>query len=342
MVRTPKFIETPEPKKVVYSWRIEDNKLNKLQELAKLTEVTTPDLLNNIIDSYLEDKIVYNHYLESYKNYYMLLPVNLSIKEYLTNKNIFSNVLTYDFKEYKDLYNNILDIDTDFIDLEFNNYKIQRIPNNLDVFNKNNLSYYTNITDSIKTHSGIELYIEPDIAQITDDYTNCLYCFYFNVKEDEVIISIIPYNDALRLLNIVNNSELIAITETIINKLAKAKNIRSVKKIAKDWNTNNIIKLKDVDEDKATPYKIEITKDNTIIKPYDKDLDDTIKTLKREVKEQTTINKVLINEIESLKKENNELKEIKNKLDTAIANTQERMKKENEEMVKNILNEYGL
>lgn len=353
MVRTPKFIETPKAK-TVYSWRIDDDKLNKLNELAKLTGVNTPDLLNNIIDSYLEDKTVYNNYLESYRNYYIKLLINLAIKEYLIERNVFSNLLKdYDYNEYMRLFKTLEAKEDkgakEVLDLIFNNYKIQRIPNNLDIFNSSDLSFNTGVIEDFKTHNGLEFYIEPDIAEYTKDFTNCLYCFYFSVLKQGVEINIISYTEAIRLLNKVNNIELIAIAESIITKLSKAKNVRSVKKIAKEWNTNNIIKLEDIEDNEANPFKIEITKDNTIIKPYDKDLDDTINDLKREVKEQTNINKVLINEIEELKKENKELNEIKTKLDTAVANavakTEKRIKEETQaqakETVNNILKEYG-
>ena len=65
-----------------------------------------------------------------------------------------------------------------------------------------------------------------------------------------------------------------------------------------------------------------------------------------ETKEQTSINKVLVKELEDLKKENNELKEtneeIINKLDTAVANAIEDTKEEAKEMIKDLLKAYGL
>ena len=346
MVRTPKFIDTPETFKAVYSWRIEEAKLNKLHELANLTNTNTPDLLNNIIDSYLEDRIVYNSYLESYKNYFIKLPIDLDIKEYLIERSLFNLLKNNDYKQYNQIFKFIKSKeDLEDIDLTFNNYKIQRIPNNLDIFNSSDLSYYTNIIEDFKTHNGLEFYIEPDIAVLTKDYTNCLYCFYFSVLKHGVEINIISYNDAIDFLKKSNNKELLAIAESIYTKLANAKNIRSVNKIAREWNTNNIIKLEDIEEDGVKPYKIEINKDNTIIKPYDKDMEDNIKELKLQVKEQTSINKVLVKELEDLKKENNELKEtneeIINKLDTAVANAIEDTKEEAKEIVKDILKEYG-
>ena len=354
MTNNPKFINMPQAK-ISYSFRINEDIINKLHELANLTDIKTAELLNEIINDYLKDKTIYNSYLENYKNYFMEIPINLFFKKQLTNNKKINLIESLGSIKHKDYYLKLLANENEGATVEniekiTQLFKIYRIPNNLDNFNKSFRSYAKD--NNINNHSGIEFFINPAIAkELKENFINCLYCFYFEIKEKDIIINLISFNNAIALLNAAGNNEILAIANKIYNELEKANNYNDVLELANMWNSGNIIKLADDDiKEKVSPFKIEITRDNTIIKQYDKKLYDNLENLTLQVKEQTAINKVLANELENLKAENNELKEnnkiLNNNINTAVAKAlkdfEEKERAKNKKIITDLLKEYNI
>lgn len=303
--------------RVVYGFRIGESNLNKLHSVAESCNLQTQDLLNNIVEDYLEDRTCYNIYLEHYKDYVFTIPINLFFNSdnNLSDKFIYFNLDDWNInnqemrKQYLESWNRELSEDNieikrtpkDLLDI-LETYHVYRLPNNLDTWSINEQTYYY---EELDKHAGIEFFINVDLAfRAKDDlvfYSDCLYCFYFELKNHNITINLISYSKALKLLEEANN-----ITETnrlkmIILELDQCQDEDELKELAEKWNTGNIVNIKDKEEE-IKPYKISITDDNTILKYHDTVLNKKIEKLEREYVKISRIEE-LENEIDKLKKD---------------------------------------
>ena len=256
----PKYL--PIPKKIPYNIRLPKHLLDSLNAYAELTGNTTTDVVIGALNDFIKDKTVYNDYLANVNGISIKLPMVSDEKAEFYNANLIGeNSATELFQEISG-YNATTVA-----------YEILKIPNNLDVFN-NEFGYVTpdeRIAAKGK-HSGIEFAVIPDFYNYNygnnDDIIGALYCLYFEIEMDKVKeITIIDYMDAINKANDVGNvtlknnivscvndlkkleieindggfdgvefveSGVDAVTDSIINKLEK---------IAKTYNTGNVIKL---------------------------------------------------------------------------------------------------
>ena len=174
----PKFI--PTQKKVTYSFRVEENNLNKLKQISELNDMKLPKLMSQIIDEYLIGKVVYNNYLEDFEGMFIDLPD-------ITKG-----------RGYDDIRGDFF-----FSDLTFE-YEIQAIPNNLDSWDSKWETYNSNSPHY--SHEGIEFLIVPEICEYENrqyyDLTKYLYCIYFTVPKNSsnVEIDYIPFVQAINRL----------------------------------------------------------------------------------------------------------------------------------------------
>ena len=194
-----KFIDDPF-KKVSYSFRIEENLLNKVKIYAKITERKLPETFNYLIRESLKDCNLDNTYLNDFEG----LLINITYITPATGE--FGDILEYAFNRgnpnYLDLKNN------GFL------YEVKKIPNNLDVWHSKG-GYYSQ--DQNLLHEGVSLVIVPDI--VYNDYfkinstsylDDCLKFIYFSIDTlGNVEVKNISYKEAFRKLKEVGNSEVL-------------------------------------------------------------------------------------------------------------------------------------
>lgn len=178
--------------------------------------------------------------------YYKNLIDDLSKKGEFKISNVFSIGLESSEESKRELYGTIKD------------YEIYTVPNNLDIFNYEKLTYETMFNDGRIGHSGIDYIIIPETANYTDDFTDCLYIFYFKYYDnklnnsffkDPLKIYLINYADCLKFLEN-RNENLKELIKTIYLELSKAKNLEDVQELADTFPAYNIKKLTDSKPDK--------------------------------------------------------------------------------------------
>ena len=315
----PKFLKLAEDKIVKYTIKVDENLLDKYRELANLTDKQINQTINQALESYLDGKTVFNTYLDTFKSFYINIPYNLLVKSYITKSsydditNLYKSNRLTDFNNMVNIVNNYYAeeianieeratlfgqsvLDDDELYKEFftpdlythKNYKVIRVPNNLDKWNdKTNTysSYYKYEDDNINT--GLEFVIIPEIAEYTDDFTNCLYCFYFELigNHDLTVISI-EYLEALDLIEEAGSNYLFNLINNIYSNLEEATSIEAVKEYADFYNTGNIIKISDMDTEEVEPIKLYVTRKNeTSINYHDKQILKKVERLEKENKE---------------------------------------------------------
>jgi len=327
----PKYLNIEnEPKKQV-SFRLPITLNNKVQNLAKITNKTYTETLETILNNFLHNKIVSNDYLDVLESeLYIKIPEHYYLKEniktpkrYLDlrgdgedlepnelidsnelinisqNDNLFYSKLVEDLGKGEILkIGNLFSIGTETTAKTqqellntIKNYEILLIPNNLDAFNYNALTYETIFNNGYRGHTGIDFLIIPDLAQYTDDLTNTLYIFYFKYFETAIRphlqVFLINYIDALDIIGN-KNENLKNLLKTIYLELDKAQSQDKVKEIANIYNTGNIIKMTDKETPKPDLINIRNSYNNNVsLYSYE------------------TLN----NKLEALEKENQELKE---------------------------------
>ena len=213
----PKFLSVE--KKVPYSIRLPQRLIERLNGYAELTGNTTTNVINNILDDFLSDKVVLNDYLENVGGLTVKIPCVVYQKHRLTSDDESAyNLLNYSKSE---TYNYEIETaigyetisETYFAEL----FEIKKIPNNLDI--NNNDSYVANkktlLFNDNATHSGIELFIyniadsmfaDATLVNEFDSFTNCLYCLYFEVDENNnADVYLIDYMKAINLLSASGN-----------------------------------------------------------------------------------------------------------------------------------------
>lgn len=305
----PKYIKTP--KKVTYSFRVDEDKLEKLKRICEIEGMKLPQLMSEILDSYLWNKTVYNTYLEDTKGMFISLPditqgVNV---EY----GVFNSTLTLE-------------------------YEVKQIPNNLDYWSHVSLSYQSNSKDSL--HEGIEFLIVPELSEYEGrcftDLNEYLYCIRFIQRNDlSIDIKYISFMEAINLIRNCENYPLLnhalKLKETLEERTEQ---IRSqiygmahrgeeynefeyvwteLRQIAQEFNSGNVIpineSIKDIEYKASLQSMSEFDKDN-ILKENDdlkKKLNSMQLTLEELRNTQKQLEKLVIGdlseeELESLKK----------------------------------------
>lgn len=273
----PKFLNIE--KKIPYSVRLPQRLIDKLNAYAELSGNTTTNIINNILNDFISDKVVLNDYLDNIGGVAVKIPYAIYQKNMCINRH---ENLT-EFSSNDDILYYIgdsLQSDTYFAEL----FEVKNIPNNLDIYdgdsyaaNKKTLKF-----NSDAIHSGIELFIY-NIAEIIfadhemidewDSFVNCLYCLYFEVDAaGNTDIYVIDYLAAINLLSASGNiryKDLIIAavkeletTDDIMNEYlnqmdindsdelknkimaeCKQKCNESINSIADKYNSNNIVEF---------------------------------------------------------------------------------------------------
>ena len=247
----PKYIKTkPEDptEKVVYSFRIERQKLQKLHKGAKNENKTTPELLNNWIEDLTKNKILTNDYLTEYpQGAYFKIPLNPQIKQEMTTdpENIDPTLNLLDFTEKNNEYGEptLYHKHNKFIMFENNplaeTYKIDYPPNNCDIWQPKQFSF--SMLEDPNKHHGIDAVIIPEAEYIAD----ALYFIYsrYDAVNNKLELYLIDQLDALNFIKRTNNLSLINRVENLIFDLNKCETSEDLENLADKYNTGNIIKL---------------------------------------------------------------------------------------------------
>lgn len=276
----PKFIKVDgyKEEKSQFNFRLNKALVNSFQELARLKNIPATELLTDLLNSYLEDKILTNDYLDMVTTF-IKVPESLylkscvtvdpkyldgsiqreySLEEILKTPNLiavedglFRTYLDKNDKELKvgKLLSIGLETSKETKEEVLNTvkeYAVFLFPNNLDKFN-NEIESYNTMVDNHYGHSGIEFLVIPEAANYTDDYLDCLYIFYFRCDreyEGATEIYLLDYMEAAKIIG--DNEKLKTLGAALIYKLGTAKDIEEVKEIANTYNTGNIIKVTDI------------------------------------------------------------------------------------------------
>ena len=239
----PKFI--PTQKKVTYSFRVEEEYLEKLRQISELNDIKLPKLMSQIIEDYLLGKVVYNNYLEDFEGMFIDLPDITKGRGYDDMRgDFFFSSLTFE-------------------------YEIQAIPNNLDKWDSLLETYISNSLHY--KHEGIEFLIVPEICEYEGreytDLTKYLYCIYFTVPKNshDVEIEYIPFVEAINKLKKSENylllNHALKLKDTLEERTMELESQifrlsqqgsefrefdfiwTEINRIAKDFNSGNIIPI---------------------------------------------------------------------------------------------------
>lgn len=227
--------------KIVYSFRIERQKIRKLQRGAENNNQPAPELLNELIDDLLKNKILDNTYLREYpQDLYFKLPLDSTNKEYMTTdpENIKPD---YNLMDYIGEYDE--DTNKYILDNTAVTYNIKYPPNNCDIWQPNRFTY--SMLEDPRKHQGIETIIIPE-AEYMDDVVNFIYSIY-DTETDNLELYLIDSLDALNFIKKTNNIKLINRVDSLIADWQKCKTAEDLEDLARKYNTGNIIKLADTE-----------------------------------------------------------------------------------------------
>ena len=232
----PKYIKNPKPEdpteKIVYSFRIERQKLQKLQQGAEIENKSTAELLNNVIDDLTENTVLTNDYLTDHpQGTYFKIPTSHYLKE----------TMATDPENIKPLYELIKHSYEDYGETETEVYKIDYPPNNCDIWQRKNFSF-SSLEDTRK-HQGIELLIIPEVENIED----ALYFIYsiYDTHARKLELYILNQLDALNFINKTRNLDLIGRVNNLLYDFERVESWEDLEALAKEYNTGNITRLTD-------------------------------------------------------------------------------------------------
>ena len=204
-------------KKVSYSFRINPQLLEDLKLYAKAKDEKLPNVLNEILEDYIFNFNLKNDYLEHYGG----MLINIPFGEHYLSEGYDGNLkISFD--------NGI----SDYLDFEEEglNYEVNKIPNNLDVWNDVG-GYTSRLYKEGIIHEGISLLIVPNLVLYpkldfnyltTDVIMNCLKYIYFVVNKDKTISVVgISYKECFRRLKQAGNNELLYKLKSIDNLFYK-------------------------------------------------------------------------------------------------------------------------
>lgn len=186
-----------------YSFRCNEITLDGMNKYADLEGISLPQLLTNLMDDFLADKVLTNTYLPDHEGKYINIPSN----------------------EGKDI---------------FHEYEIRYVPNNLDVWNSKHgyisTAYRDDAIKSVK-HEGIDFLIIPEtvhLSKLPDDEAwggrrhyvdlekipSCLYCIYITTGINGTVdAELITWIEAINKLKAVGRHDLISYGNKIKKRL---------------------------------------------------------------------------------------------------------------------------
>lgn len=190
------YIKNPN-KKESYSFRINPELLQKIKDYAKATDQTVPEILNDMIEDKVKDLHLTNDYLEnklSFNGVISLPPLN----------EIYDNGNYKEFNLFTERSNKVL-------------YEIQRVPNNLDIWTDN--EGYKSDKRGVN-HEGLsfvlapELINNPEYLQTPELLFCCLIPIYFKVninqiRKSTISVTNISFDKAFKMINHTKNFELL-------------------------------------------------------------------------------------------------------------------------------------
>ena len=246
-------IENPN-KKVSYSFRIKPETLEDLKIYAKATNNTVPEILNQLITDKLDGVTLTNDYLNHFKDQTITVP---------DLQQIYDNTNTVETLEVMDLQNPFI---------KGTVFKVKRIPNNLDIWDKTdnllNQHGYTSYNYPNTIHEGIEFVLAPELLKpkhITNDTVqdqlllenSILLPIWFRVNfNNTVTIELITFREAIEKVRQANNFTLMdklshfkVQTDQVINEVlnetpdSQVYNmlLQELSKLTRVINTGNII-----------------------------------------------------------------------------------------------------
>lgn len=304
----PKYIKNPKPEdpteKIVYSFRIERQKLQKLQQGAEIENKSTAELLNNVIDDLTENTVLTNDYLKDHpQGTYFKIPTSHYLKEDMAT----------DPENIKPFYELIKHSYEDYGETETEVYKIDYPPNNCDIWQHKNFSF-SSLEDTRK-HQGIELLIIPEVEDIED----ALYFIYsiYDTHARKLELYILNQLDALNFINKTRNLDLIGRVNNLLYDFERVESWEDLEALAKEYNTGNVTRLTDTKPSKpAEDLEIVLNKEGDpdekmvlTIAEVERLLNDTLRENKRLVELVERQDKqidVLENEAEKRMKELND------------------------------------
>lgn len=278
----PKFI--PTQKKVTYSFRVEEDNLEKLKSISELNDIKLPKLMSHIIDDYLVGKIVYNNYLEEFEGMFIDLPD-------ITQG-----------RGYDEFHGNYFVSDISF------EYEIKQIPNNLDRWDPIFLTYKSHSPHY--SHEGIEFLIVPELCEYEGrqytDLTQYLYCIYFTVQQNtsEVEIYYISFLEAINKLKKCENY-------TLLNHALK---LRDILEERSNELRNHVSQV----GDNELEFEYIWTELNRIAKDFNSGNIVPIEKSKKDIKYKASLQSMTTLERENLLKENEEMKKKLKKMDSIL------------------------
>lgn len=247
------YIENPN-KKVSYSFRIKPETLEDLKIYAKATNNTVPEILNQLITDKLDGVTLTNDYLNHFKDQTITVP---------DLQQIYDNTNTVETLEVMDLQNPFI---------KGTLFKVKRIPNNLDIWDKTdnllNQHGYTSYNYPNTIHEGIEFVLAPELLKpkhITNDTVqdqlllenSILLPIWFRVNfNNTVTIELITFREAIEKVRQANNFTLMdklshfkVQTDQVINEVlnetpdSQVYNmlLQELSKLTRVINTGNII-----------------------------------------------------------------------------------------------------
>lgn len=247
------YIENPN-KKVSYSFRIKPETLEDLKIYAKATNNTVPEILNQLITDKLDGVTLTNDYLNHFKDQTITVP---------DLQQIYDNTNTVETLEVMDLQNPFI---------KGTVFKVKRIPNNLDIWDKTdnllNQHGYTSYNYPNTIHEGIEFVLAPELLKpkhITNDTVqdqlllenSILLPIWFRVNfNNTVTIELITFREAIEKVRQANNFTLMdklshfkVQTDQVINEVlnetpdSQVYNmlLQELSKLTRVINTGNII-----------------------------------------------------------------------------------------------------
>lgn len=260
----PKYL--PVEKKVQYNIRVPQRLIDKYTAYANLTGNTTTNIINNVLNDFIDSKVVLNDYLDNTGGVAVKIPYSIKQKKLIiADANELIGSFTNDIYVRESPIDSMEECENYLYEL----FEIKKIPNNLDVFDGDSFTANgkTLLYNKNALHSGIELFVYNITDVIFADgnihsndfnsFVNCLYCFYFEVSPDNTVnVYLINHLMAINLLLISGNVEYKDLIVAVISELEDADDIinglydeydEKLKEI-KDNQVNDVDKDNDLNE----------------------------------------------------------------------------------------------
>lgn len=178
------------------SFTIDKNLYDDLNNYANVNKVTKSKIINEVLFNFFKGKILTNTYLPNKAGLIFKIPLDLKVKHNcIKNKTV---------------------LNSDNAITNFALITVNQIPNNLDVYttSKDNTAGTFKANKEGVLHCGVDFIFIPDVIRkptkpnntFDIDVLDCLYIFYFEVKEDNIIeVLLINPSDAVNKLTNADN-----------------------------------------------------------------------------------------------------------------------------------------